>query len=170
MVQPGGPCPSQKRCFVHLRPPNVSWASCDVASNPSPHPPLCPLDQGQGRGRGGCRCGNGRGQGRGKVFETRGGKLTGLFCLPRIHAHSHPTETAGHAEETLPPSIASPSSARPAGTVAAAFSCLVMPSSCLKQKNALFFYFIFFKESLLCVSWRRRLGCGPCCHRVPGTV
>lgn len=48
---------------------------------------------------------------------------------------------------TPPPSTASPSSARPAGTVAAAFSCLVMPSSsCLKQKNALFFDFFFFKS------------------------
>lgn len=45
----------------------------------------------------------------------------------------------GYSADDPRPSIASPSPARPAGAVAAAFSCLLVPSSRLKRNHALCF-------------------------------
>ena len=47
-----GTLPEPEEGSVHLQPPNVSWASCDVAPNPSPHPPSVSTRPRPGEGRG----------------------------------------------------------------------------------------------------------------------
>lgn len=95
-----GPCLSQRMCFVYPQPPNISQAYCNGTPTPTPAPLPASTRPRRGWGRGvGADLAVERRR-KGKVLETRTGKLTVFSASSRIHAHPHPTETAGHAEET----------------------------------------------------------------------
>lgn len=87
-------------CVLFIHSPSVSY-TCGDSPQPQPHP----LPASTNRPRPGWGWGSRRRSGdleeqEGGSVRTGAHSLTVFSASPRIHAHSHPTETAGHAEET----------------------------------------------------------------------
>lgn len=87
-------------CVLFIHSPSVSY-TCGDSPQPQPHP----LPASTNRPRPGWGWGSRRQSGdleeqEGGSVRTGAHSLTVFSASPRIHAHSHPTETAGHAEET----------------------------------------------------------------------